>query len=57
MVQIPKWVDDPDAPRPCPCGRPLTPPLVLVELADGAKVLAHLACVQGAMGQEDEMGF
>lgn len=54
-MQVPKWFDDPDAPRPCPCGRPPQGPMVLFETEEGGTIVLHLTCAQqaGMIGETD----
>jgi len=49
VVHVPKWFDDPDAPWPCPCGRPPFGQMIIVELDDGAKFRCHIECYHRAM--------
>lgn len=43
-IQIPKWFDDPEAPWPCPCGRPPFGQMVPVKSEEGSTILVHYEC-------------
>jgi hypothetical protein len=53
-MEVPKWFDDPDMPRPCPCGRPPHGPMLLAELAEGGTIMMHLSCAQSMGAMEDD---
>jgi hypothetical protein len=53
-MEVPKWFDDPDMPRPCPCGMPPHGPMLLAELAEGGTIMMHLSCAQSMGAMEDD---
>lgn len=53
-IQVPKWFDDPDAPRPCPCGRPPYGPMMLAETDDGGTIMVHAMCAHQLGMLEDD---
>jgi hypothetical protein len=55
-LQVPKWFDDPDMPRPCPCGRPPHGPMVLAEMEDGGRIMIHASCAarMGMIEDDDD---
>jgi hypothetical protein len=53
MIQIPKWLDNPEIPRPCPCGYPPMGNCVMVKI-DGALMWLHEECSRGIMEGDDE---
>jgi hypothetical protein len=53
-MEVPKWFDDPEAPRPCPCGMPPHGPMLLAELAEGGTIMMHLSCAQSMGAMEDD---
>ena len=55
-MEIPKWFDDPTAPRPSPCGKPSEGQMVLFQNKEGATMLIHLSCAQqgGLLGEDDD---
>lgn len=52
MIQIPKWLDNPKIPRPCPCGYPPMGNCVMIEI-DGALMWLHEECSRGIMEEDD----
>lgn len=52
---VPKWFDDSDAPRPCPCGYPAYGPMLLFEQEEGGKIMVHVECARsaGMIGEHD----
>lgn len=57
-TEVPKWFDDPEAPWPCPCGRPPFGEMVQFESEDGSTMLVHMECALagGAFSVEQDDG-